>query len=60
LCVIRNLDATNFISVGSSTGSYLIKALPGESYFFRLIPSLTLYLKADTANCLLDITVLEN
>lgn len=49
--VLRNLDATNFVQVGFATGVYGIRLKPGEVNVFRLEPSTTLYLKADTAAC---------
>ena len=48
VCSIKNLDAANYIEVGSATGSYLVKVLAGETWVMRLSAS-TLYLKANTA-----------
>lgn len=51
LLVMQNLDATNFIEWGFSTGVYGGRMEPGETARFRLKPGTTLYLKADTAAC---------
>ena len=49
-CVIQNLDATNFIRFGFSTGVYGGKLLAGEACIFRLSTT-SLYMIADTASC---------
>jgi hypothetical protein len=51
MCILQNLDATNYVEFGFSTGVYGIKLKPGEAAVFRLNPSSTLYMKADTASC---------
>jgi len=52
LCVIQNLDATNFVEVGFATGVYPIKIPAGQ---FALIPlaaaTASLFLMADTDAC---------
>lgn len=48
---MRNLDDTNYIEWGFSTGVYGGKMKPGEPAEFRMKPGLTLYLKANTAPC---------
>jgi len=58
--VVRNLDGTNFVKIGFSTGAYGIKLKPGETYVFRLLPGVSMYLIADTATCLVDLDVLED
>jgi hypothetical protein len=56
--IIQNLDDTNFVQVGTATGEYAIKLLPGDIALFP--PNATaLYLKADTAACLVDITAVN-
>ena len=60
LIFVRNLDATNFVRLGFSTGVYGMKVKPGETFVFRLVPGATVYLIADTATCLVDIDVLED
>lgn len=49
--IMRNLDATNYIEWGFATTVYGGRLEAGESAHFRLNPSTTLYLKADTAAC---------
>ena len=50
---ICNADATNFINYGSATTEYTAKVLPGEWDAIGWNPSeTTIYLKADTAACL--------
>lgn len=58
--IMKNLDATNFIEWGFSTAVYGGRLKPGESASFRLNPSTTLYLKADTAACKALIYALED
>lgn len=48
---MKNLDATNYVQWGFSTGVYGGRMEPGEIAMFRMEPSLTLYLKANTAAC---------
>lgn len=49
--VFRNLDATNYIEIGFSTGVYGIRLEAGEVACFRLNPGATIYAKANTAAC---------
>ena len=46
--VVKNLDATNFITCGLDSGNQMIKIKAGESYPFRLNGN-TLIAMADTA-----------
>lgn len=46
---LRNLDATNYVQFGFSTGVYGIRLRAGEFGIFRLEPGATLYAKANTA-----------
>ena len=49
---MQNLDATNYVQWGFSTGIYGGRMKPGETAGpFRMEPGLTLYLKANTAAC---------
>jgi len=58
---IQNLDDTNFVQWGFSTGVYGGKLLAGDTAGpFRLNGSTTLYLKADTAACRVVINALES
>ena len=58
-CVIHNLDATNFIKFGFSTGVYGGKLLAGEACVFRLNTT-SLYMIADTAACKVLVKGYEN
>lgn len=55
---IKNLDATNFVSVGI-TGSYTVKLKAGEFALFRYA-STSLYAVADTAACLVEYIIIED
>ena len=57
---MRNLDPTNYVEVGFSTGVYGIRLEPGEPATFRLNPGTTLYLRANTAACRVNIYALED
>jgi hypothetical protein len=57
---IENLDDTNFVEWGFSTGVYGGRLKAGEPAVFRLNPSTTLYLKADTASCKVNVYALED
>lgn len=52
---IKNLDATNYVQVGTATGAYSIKLQPGDIAGFPPNAN-ALYLKANTAACLVSIT----
>jgi len=59
-CIIHNLDPTNYIRWGFSTGVYGGRLKPGEYCFFRLNPGSTLFLVANTAACKCHVYGLEN
>jgi len=48
---IRNLDDTNYVQLGFSTGVYGCRLEAGEPALFRTEPAATIYLKANTAAC---------
>jgi hypothetical protein len=48
---MQNLDPTNFVQWGFSTGVYGGKLKPGETALFRLQPATTLFIRANTAAC---------
>ena len=60
LCVIYNLDTTNYVQVGFATGVYgmRLRGASAPATFF-LEPNATLYLKANTAACNVRIIVYE-
>jgi hypothetical protein len=57
---LQNNDATNYVQWGFSTGVYGGRLKAGESALFRMEPSLTLYLKANTAACNVLVYGFEN
>jgi len=57
--VLRNMDATNFIEVGVTTTVYNIKLEPARPVAIFPIDGTTLFAKADTGNCELEIVVIE-
>lgn len=60
----QNLDATNFVTIGSYTGGTtynpVVKLKAGEFALLRLDSSQTFYAKADTASVKLWFEILEN
>lgn len=60
LCVIYNLDPTNYVQIGFATGVYGMRARGANMpVMFFLEPNATLYLKANTAACNVRIIVYE-
>ncbi len=60
LCIIYNLDTTNYVQVGFATGVYGMRLRGASSpAMFFLEPNATLYLKANTAACNVRIIVYE-
>lgn len=57
---MRNLNATNYIQVGFSTGVYGIRLEAGECAMFRTEPNCTIYMKANTGACNLQYRWLED
>jgi hypothetical protein len=57
---LRNLDDTNYVQVGFSTGVYGIRLEPGEPAVFRTEPTATVYLLANTAACNVQYRWLED
>lgn len=59
--MMQNLDATNYVQWGFSTGVYGGRMRAGETAGpFRLEPGTTLYLKANTAACKVVAYALES
>ena len=54
----KNMDDTNYVELGSTTGVYDIKLLAGESAVWRH-NSATLYAKANTAGISLEYIIFE-
>lgn len=59
LVMVRNLDNTNYVELGSSTGVYSVKLLPDELNVFRW-DGTNIIAKANTANCIVEYLMLEN
>lgn len=60
LCVVYNLDPTNYVQIGFATGVYGMRARGANMpVMFFLEPGATLYLKANTAACNVRIIVYE-
>lgn len=60
LMYLRNLDTTNYVQWGFSTTVYGGRMAPGMvAGPFQAEPGLTLFLKANTAACLVEVFVAE-
>ena len=55
---IKNLDATNYVEIGSTTGVYDIKLKAGEVCLYRH-NSATVYAKANTGACNVEYLLIE-
>lgn len=51
--IIRNLDATNYIEIGSGTGTFvpILKIKPGEEFALRFLHAGTPTWRANVADC---------
>jgi len=56
---VRNLDTSNFVTIGAVTGQYSIKLKPGELTLFR-VNSPNIYARADTAACDVEYIIIED
>ena len=56
--LVINLDSTNYVEIGSTTGVYDIKLLAGEAALYRH-NSATIYARANTAACKVEYIVIE-
>jgi len=59
-CYIRNLDTTNYVQWSGTTAAYIGRLEAGETACFRMEPGATLFLKANTAACEVEIFVAED
>lgn len=62
-CRMKNLDDTNFVQFGHWDGATFYpvgRMKAGEPALFRIDPSVTLRLKADTASCRTRVEVVED
>uniref|UniRef100_A0A6M3K389 Uncharacterized protein n=1 Tax=viral metagenome TaxID=1070528 RepID=A0A6M3K389_9ZZZZ len=56
--LVKNLDATNYVEIGSTTGVYDIKLLAGEVSLWHH-NSATIYAKANTSSVNVEYTIIE-
>src|SRR4051812_503069 len=61
LLFVRNMDATNFVQLALDSGmtNKFAKLKPGEFCLVPVDPSATIYAKADTAACNLQVVAVE-
>lgn len=62
-CFLKNLDGTNYVEWGpvdSGTLYPVARLKPGESCVFRISPGKTLAVKANTADCKVQVLILED
>ena len=57
--ILKNLDDTNFVELGFSSGVYGIKLQPGSLALFELVAGTSVFVKADTADCAVQITAIN-
>lgn len=57
--LVINLDSTNYVEIGSTTGVYDIKLKAGEFALYRH-NSATVYAKANTGTCLVEYCLIED
>lgn len=60
--LLYNHDTTNFVQFGSHDGSFRLlgKMKAEEPALLRLDPSVTVHVKADTANCVVEWRIVED
>jgi hypothetical protein len=58
--IMENMDTTNYVQWGGSTGVYTGRMGPGEPAIFNCEPGLTLYMKANTAACKVAVYCMES
>jgi hypothetical protein len=56
---LHNMDSTNYVEFGRTTGVYTIKLQAGEPALFRLTSGTTLYAKANTSACDVEYILIE-
>ena len=61
ICLL-NLDTTNYVTWGAkdTTMKAIGRLMPGEPAFLRLEPSITIRWIADTAACLVQVSLMKN
>lgn len=56
--LLKNRDATNYVQAGAAAGQYMARLRPGDAAVIPL-EGTTLFLKANTAACLVDIAAVN-
>ena len=57
---IANLDSTNYVQIGFSTGDYVVRINPGAAALLPYVESgTTIYAKANTASVTVQVTACE-
>ncbi len=62
-CLMRNLDATNYVTYGPKSGAAMVglgRLESGEVHMLRLEPGITIRWVADTAAVLIDLRIYED
>lgn len=62
-CVMRNLDATNYVTYGPKSGAAMVgigRLEAGELAIMRLEPGITIRWLANTASVLVDLRIYED
>jgi len=62
-CIIQNLDTTNYVDWGPTSGGSMVQVgrlEAGEFACLRLYPGLTLRMQANTSACKVEINVFED
>lgn len=59
-CTLTNLDDTNYVDLGFSSGVYGLTLPPTASIVVKFKSGMTLYAKADTADCDVQIIALSD
>ena len=58
-CYFKNLDSTNFVTLGADGSSYPIKLKAGEAAVLRWNGA-AVHVKADTASCKVEYGIIDN
>lgn len=57
---LKNIDATNYVQIGKSTGTYFARLNPGDVSLIKLDPGVTsLFMKANTGAVDVEFMILE-
>ena len=59
VAMLKNLDETNYVEVGATTGVYNLKLMPGDTVGPLRWNGTTMYAKANTAPCNIEVLLVE-